>query len=65
MESKTDRDADVRKWCGVPYRWNWRKAFADVWNPAEPRVFPPKQFGIGWGLNFHALLERLGLGKKR
>ncbi len=29
------------------------------WNPYESRVFTPPVFGIGWAINFYALLENL------
>ncbi len=56
---KNEQDHDVKYWGRVPYRWNLKRAFSDVWNEKDSRVFPPKQFGIGWGLNFHALLKKL------
>jgi uncharacterized membrane protein len=32
-----------------------------LWNPADPRVFVPRLFGVGWTLNFGALAVKLGL----
>lgn len=29
------------------------------WNPYERRIFTPPLFGIGWAINFYALLENL------
>ncbi len=52
---RSAKDVDIRYWGIFPYRWNVRKAFQDIWNPKEPRLFPPKQFGIGWGLNVFVL----------
>jgi len=49
---------------GMPMQWdykNWRK---DVWNRDDPRLFPPKRVGIGWGINFHALLKKLEILKR-
>lgn len=40
-------------------RWDLRNIVKDVWNPEEKRVFPPKRFGVGWGVNVHALLKKL------
>lgn len=45
---------------GMPY--DWRKPTsgkfkARYWNPADRRLFPPKAFGMGWGLNFYWLLH--------
>ena len=33
------------------------------WNPYERRVLMPEVFGVGWAINFHALLENLGVIK--
>ena len=43
---------------GMPY--DWRKPTAErmrarYWNPADRRLFPPKSFGMGWGLNAYWL----------
>lgn len=29
------------------------------WNPDDPRIFTEHGFGVGWAVNFYALLERL------
>lgn len=50
-----EQDHDVRYWKRIPYRWKLSRALRDVWNPEEKRLFPPKQFGVGWGLNFYVL----------
>lgn len=49
---------------GMPMQWDFRNIFKDIWNPEDLRIFPPKRFGIGWGLNFHALARKLNLIKK-
>lgn len=51
---------------GLPMRWERDKIFKNVWNKKDNHVFPPKYFGIGWDINFHALFRKLGLikGKK-
>jgi len=48
---------------GMPMNWEWdvRKMARNYWNPDDDRVFPPKVFGVGWDLNGHALLRRLGV----
>ncbi len=48
-----------------PVQWDYKNFYKDIWNPNEPRVFPPKRFGIGWGLNFHALLTKARVIKPR
>ncbi len=58
-KKKNEQDHDVKYWWVVPYRWNREKIFADVWNDKEPRIFPPKQFGIGWSINFCALAKKI------
>lgn len=32
-----------------------------VWNPADPRIFTPRLFGVGWTINLGALAVRFGL----
>jgi hypothetical protein len=32
-----------------------------MWNPADPRIFTPRLFGVGWTVNFGALAVRLHL----
>ena len=49
---------------GMPY--DFRGASAErvgerIWNPADPRVFMPRLFGVGWTINFGALAVKLGL----
>ena len=48
---------------GMPMAWEFdvRKMARNYWNPEDERVFPPKVFGIGWDLNGHALMRRLGM----
>ena len=59
------------RFLGLPYDWRRptlqgigparRLAIGSAtgWNPRERRIFVPKAFGWGYGLNFHALLRRL------
>jgi hypothetical protein len=48
---------------GIPMNWDWnvQKMLRNYWNPEDERIFPPKVFGIGWDVNGHALLRRLGV----
>ncbi len=55
-----------RTGCGVvgfvPYDFRMpglRKLMQTFWNPYDPRVFTQPFFGVGWGINFYALLEKL------
>ena len=67
-----EKPKEERKWYGkvigfVPY--DFRSPTIDrlkeaCWNPYERRIFTPRPFGVGWTINFYALLENLGLIKK-
>ena len=57
--AKRRDDQGVRQILGIPYRWNAKRMFANVWNKEDDRILPPKQFGIGWDVNFHALVQRV------
>jgi len=48
---------------GIPMNWDWnvQKILRNYWNAEDERIFPPKVFGIGWDVNGHALLRRLGV----
>ncbi len=56
-----------RKWHGkvfgfVPYDFRLptvERVKEACWNPYQHRVFTPRVFGVGWGINFYALLENL------
>ncbi len=62
MESR-DQNKDIKKWMGMPMRWDPQNMFKNLWNPHDDRIFPPKYFGMGWSLNFHALLKKNGIIK--
>ena len=64
-----EKPKQEREWHGtiagfVPYDFRiptiekFKEAY---WNPFESRIFSPEVFGIGWAINFYALLERLRL----
>ena len=51
------------RFLGVPF--DWRVPRIDtvrrrLWNPSDDRLFPPAVYGIGWALNVHQALVRLG-----
>jgi hypothetical protein len=64
-----EKPKEERKWHGtvagfIPYdfRRPTLEKFRDAyWNPYESRIFTPEVFGLGWAINFYALLERLKL----
>jgi hypothetical protein len=50
------------RFLGLPYDWRrptWARVRNEVWNRRSRRIFPPKAFGWGYGLNLHALLRLL------
>ena len=60
-----EKPSEERKWRGtilkIPYDFRMptlERFKATYWNPADNRVFTPELFGVGWGINFHALLEK-------
>jgi len=49
------------KLLGIPYNSSPPKrgqVGRGLWDPDEPRLFPPKKFGWGYGINFAALFRR-------
>jgi hypothetical protein len=64
-----EKPKEERKWHGtiakfIPYDFRpptWEKFREAYWNPYESRIFTPEVFGIGWAINFYALLEKLRL----
>ena len=61
-----EKPSEERQWHGkvgfVPY--DFRLPTLEIikrayWNASEDRVFTQRAFGIGWAINFHALLENL------
>jgi len=64
-----EKPKEERKWHGtiagfVPYDFRMptiEKLKEAYWNPYEGRVLTPEVFGVGWAINFYALLERLSL----
>ena len=64
-----EKPKEEREWHGkvagfVPYDFRMptmeriREAY---WNPYDSRILVPEAFGVGWAINFYALLERLRL----
>jgi uncharacterized protein DUF5808 len=46
------------KLLGIPYdmrRPTSARILARMWNPEEPRLFPPKAFGWGYSINLYRL----------
>ena len=64
-----EKPKEERKWHGkiagiVPYDFRIptiKRIKEAYWNPYENRVLTPEVFGVGWAINFHTLLENLGV----
>jgi hypothetical protein len=64
-----EKPKEERHWYGrvagfIPYDFRlptWERIREACWNPYENRIIVPRVFGIGWAINFYALLERLRL----
>jgi hypothetical protein len=61
-----EKPKEARQWHGkvgfIPYdfRWPTIKRFKEsYWNPEDSRIFTPEVFGIGWAINFFALLDKI------
>lgn len=51
---------------GMPYEFRpitTERIMERMWNPADPRIFMPRTFGIGWTINFGAIAVRLGAAR--
>jgi hypothetical protein len=60
------RPEEERTWhgdvLGIPYDFRMPsiRRFRDAyWNPDDPRVFTPRDFGVGWAINVPRLIEIL------
>jgi hypothetical protein len=50
------------RFLGIPYNFaplRRRDIGRGLWDPADDRIFPPKNYGYGWGFNTAALVRRL------
>lgn len=62
-----EKPGKERRWHGtvagfIPYDFRMpsvEKFKEAYWNPYDSRIFTPEVFGLGWAINFRALLERL------
>jgi hypothetical protein len=61
-----EKPSEERHWHGklgfIPYDFRlptierFRESY---WNKDNSQIFTPEAWGIGWGINFHALLEKM------
>jgi len=61
-----EKPSEERRWHGklglIPYdfRMPTIERFRDTfWNPEDNRIFTTQVWGIGWGVNLYALLEKM------
>ena len=38
---------------------DWQNWYKGMWHPEDAALLPSKSVGIGWTINFHALLKKL------
>ena len=64
-----EKPKEEREWQGkiagfIPYDFRIptiERFKESYWNPYERRILTPEVFGVGWAINFHALLENVGI----
>ncbi len=61
-----EKPKEEREWHGkvgfMPYDFRLpttERLKESYWNPEDSRIFTPEALGIGWAINFYALLEKL------
>ena len=62
----TDRNKDSKTqktFLGMPVNSDWKHWYKGMWNPDDSALFPPKRLGIGWTINFHAVMKKLKILK--
>lgn len=65
MNKQNDSSEKAQKtFLGMPMNWESDKILRTIWNKEDDRLFPPKAFGIGWTINFHAVGRKVGLIKR-
>lgn len=59
------RRPEERTWkgkvAGIPYNFHvpeWGGISNEYWNPASDKVLTPHTIGLGWGINFAAVVKR-------
>ena len=63
-----EKPAEERSWHGkvgfIPYDFRLptiERIREGYWNEDSPHVFSPEVIGLGWAINFHAILEKMSL----
>ncbi|MCB0413540.1 MAG: hypothetical protein KDD50_04365 [Bdellovibrionales bacterium] len=58
---KKNETKQQKTFLGMPMNWDSKKILHTLWNKDDETLFPPKAFGIGWTINFHAVGRKIGL----
>lgn len=60
------RQPEDRTWkgkvAGIPYNFHapeWGQIANEYWNPASNKMLSPHVIGLGWGINFAAIWQRI------
>lgn len=60
------RPPEQREWkgtvAGVPYNFRlheWSDVAREYWDPSSDQIMTPHAIGLGWGVNFAAVMKRL------
>ena len=63
-----EKPAEERTWRGkvgfIPYDFRMptiERIREGYWNEDSPHIFSPEVIGLGWSINFHAILEKMRL----
>jgi hypothetical protein len=63
-----EKPQEERTWCGkvgfIPYDFRFptiERIREGYWNEDSPNVFSTEVIGLGWAINFHAILEKMRL----
>ena len=61
-----EKEPDERTWkgtvAGVPYNLRlgeWGDIAHEYWNPESDAILSPRAIGLGWGINFAAVVRRV------
>jgi uncharacterized membrane protein len=58
MENQNKDQKTQKMSAGMPVNWDWKNWYKGILNSEDDKLFPPKRVGVGWTINFHALLKR-------
>lgn len=63
-----EKPEEERTWCGkvgfIPYDFRLptlERIREGYWNADSSQIFNPQVIGLGWAINFHAILEKMRL----